>query len=76
MRVVVVGAGEVGTHVAQLLSREGSDVTVIESNADRISQIDKFLDVSVVHGSATDLEVRASLDHSANSFWMRRCSTA
>jgi len=57
MRVVVVGAGEVGTHVAQLLSREGSDVTVIESNAARIAQIDKLLDVSVVHGSATDLEV-------------------
>ena len=33
MRVIVVGAGEVGTHVAQLLSREGSDVTVIESSA-------------------------------------------
>lgn len=54
MRVIVVGAGEVGTHVAQLLSREGNDVTVIESNAARIAQIDKVLDVSIVHGSATD----------------------
>ena len=54
MRVIVVGAGEVGTHVAQLLSREGSDVTVIESRGSRIAQIDKLLDVTIVHGSATD----------------------
>lgn len=57
MRVIVVGAGEVGTHVAQLLSREGSDVTVIESDAARIAQIDKLLDVTIVHGSATDPSV-------------------
>jgi len=57
VRVIVVGAGEVGTHVAQLLSREGSDVIVIECNAARIAQIDKLLDVTIVHGSATDPEV-------------------
>lgn len=60
MRVIVVGAGEVGTHVAQLLSREGSDVTVIECSAARIAQIDKLLDVTIVHGSATDPEVMRS----------------
>jgi len=57
VRVVVVGAGEVGTHVAQLLSREGHDVVVVESNAGRIAQIGKILDVSIVHGSATDPEL-------------------
>lgn len=57
VRVIVVGAGEVGTHVAQLLSREGNDVVVVESNAERVAQIDKLLDVSLVHGSAIDPEV-------------------
>jgi len=57
VRVIVVGAGEVGTHVAQLLGREGHDVVVIEYSAARISQIDKMLDVSIVHGSATDPEL-------------------
>lgn len=60
MRVIVVGAGEVGTHVAQLLSREGNDVIVIESDAARIAQISKLLDVSIVHGSATDPELMRS----------------
>jgi len=56
----VVGAGEVGTHVAQLLSREGSDVVVVECDAARIAQIDKMLDVAIVHGSATDPEIMRS----------------
>jgi len=57
VRVLIVGAGEVGTHVAQLLSREGHDVTVIESNAARIAELDKLLDVSIVHGNANDPDV-------------------
>ena len=57
MRVIVVGAGEVGCHVAQLLSRDGSDVIVIKCNAARIAQLDMLLDVTIVHGSATDPEV-------------------
>jgi len=57
VRVIVVGAGEVGTNVAQLLSREGNDVIVIECNSARIAQIDKLLDVSIVQGSATDPEL-------------------
>ncbi len=56
MRVIVVGAGEVGTHVAQLLSREGSDVIVIECSAARIAQIDKLL-IRWPDGSTTDLGV-------------------
>lgn len=56
----MVGAGEVGTHVAQLLSREGNDVTIVESDAARIAQIDKLLDVSIVHGSATEPQVLRS----------------
>lgn len=54
MYVVVVGAGEVGTHIAQLLSREGHDVTVVEVDDARVAEIDRLLNVSIVHGSATD----------------------
>lgn len=54
MRVIVVGAGEVGTHVAQLLSREGSEVTVVEVDPVRTAEIDRLLDVSIVEGNATD----------------------
>ncbi len=54
MHVIVVGAGEVGTHIAQLLSREGHDVTVVEQDNARVAEIDRMLDVSIVKGSATD----------------------
>lgn len=56
MRVIVVGAGEVGLYVADLLSREGHDVVVIDNDPGRIHDIEK-LDVSLVLGSATHPEI-------------------
>jgi trk system potassium uptake protein TrkA len=51
MKVVLIGAGEVGYEVARTLSREGVDVTVIEGNEDRAERVDAELDVQVVRGN-------------------------
>ncbi len=56
MHVIVVGAGEVGTYVADRLSREGHDVAIIDLNPERLRQIDDDLDVLVVEGSGTHPE--------------------
>ena len=56
MHVIVIGAGEVGTYVADRLSREGHDVAIIDLNPDRLRQIDEDLDVLVVEGSGTHPE--------------------
>ncbi len=53
MRVIVVGAGEVGSYVAELLTRHGNDVAVIETDRDRLRDVGDRLDVLVVHGSGT-----------------------
>ncbi len=53
MHVIVVGAGEVGTYVADRLSREGHDVAIIDLNRERLHQLDEDLDVLVVEGSGT-----------------------
>lgn len=51
MRVIVVGAGEVGYHVTKLLSREEDvEVVVIDKDADKIGRISEELDVAVVEG--------------------------
>ena len=42
MRVIVVGAGEVGSYVAELLTRHGNDVAVIETDRDRLRLIAEF----------------------------------
>lgn len=37
MHIIVVGAGEVGSYVADLLSREGHDVAVVEKDPARLA---------------------------------------
>ena len=51
--MIVVGAGEVGSYVAERLSREGHDVAVVELDASRLRQLSDDLDVLAVEGSGT-----------------------
>lgn len=55
MRVVVVGAGEVGFHLAQRLSEEHQDVVVIESDRDQADHAAQQLDVQTVVGNGASL---------------------
>ena len=52
MRVIVVGAGEVGSYVAELLTRHGNDVAVIETDRQRLRDVGDRLDVLVVEEAA------------------------
>lgn len=54
MRIIVVGAGEVGSYVAERLSRQGHHVVLIESDTERFRQVDQDLDVMTLRGSGTD----------------------
>ena len=51
MSVVIVGAGEVGYHVAERLSNEGRQVVVVDLNADRLDYVQSHLDVGVIEGN-------------------------
>lgn len=53
MRVVIIGAGEVGFSVAMSLSEQGHDVTVVENNDDRATKVENDLDVMVVRGNGS-----------------------
>ncbi|MCY4164278.1 MAG: Trk system potassium transporter TrkA [bacterium] len=53
MRIVVVGAGEVGSYVAQILSEEGNTVSIVEVDEKKLYQAAEQLDVLVVHGSGS-----------------------
>lgn len=56
-RFVVMGAGQVGFHLARSLSQEGHDVTVIETAADRRARIEEQLDALVVAGNGVHVPV-------------------
>ena len=48
---VVMGAGEVGSHLAQTLSKQGHDITVIDTDPAKLERIDDELDVLTVEGN-------------------------
>jgi len=50
LKIIIVGAGEVGFHIASRLSLEDKDVIVIEKNADALRRISENLDVQTVEG--------------------------
>ena len=56
MKIIIVGAGKVGYSVAETLSSEGHDITVIDKNPDAITTLSNNLDVICVEGSATNPE--------------------
>ena len=66
MRIVIVGAGEVGSYLASRLEREDHKVTVVEIDPKRAQQIENLLDVMVVAGSGSHPETmkRAKLHKS------------
>lgn len=57
MNILIVGAGEVGSHLARLLSRENHDITVIDHDPDKIAGISETLDVLAIEGSGTSPSV-------------------
>ncbi|MFO7588679.1 MAG: Trk system potassium transporter TrkA [Gemmatimonadota bacterium] len=57
MRIIIVGAGEVGYHVAERLSRERHDVVVVDVDRDRLDYVESHLDVAVVEGSGVNASV-------------------
>jgi len=53
MRVIVCGAGQVGTTIARHLAREGNDVTVIDSSVEQARRADESYDVRGMVGFAS-----------------------
>jgi len=57
MRVIIVGAGEVGFHLAERLSMEAQDVVVVETDPDRAERASQLLDVLTVVGNGASIPV-------------------
>ena len=53
MRIVIVGAGDVGKHLAKLLSYENQEIVIIDLDAERLRQIGNQIDVATIKGNAT-----------------------
>lgn len=52
MKVVIAGAGEVGTHLAKMLSNENHDIVLLDDSPEKLSLISNEVDLMTVTGSA------------------------
>jgi len=57
MKIVIAGAGEVGTFLADLLSKDEQDIVVIDIDEEKLNYINSNYDVLTVLGSATSFHV-------------------
>lgn len=56
MKVVIDGAGEIGSHLAKLLVKEGNEVTVIDDDRDRLEKLIAAVDIEPVFGEPTAIK--------------------
>jgi trk system potassium uptake protein TrkA len=57
MRVIIVGAGEVGFHLAERLSLENQDVVIIEMDPERAERASELLDVMTLVGNGASIPI-------------------
>ncbi len=53
MKIIILGAGQVGSSIAEHLSHENNDITVVDTDLERLSDMQNKLDIRTVHGHAS-----------------------
>ena len=56
MKIIIGGAGAVGTHLAKLLSREKQDCVLIDEDSERLGGLDSSYDMMTMQGSPTSIQ--------------------
>lgn len=56
MKIIIAGAGAVGTHLARLLSRDNMNVVLMDSDVDKLRKVNADLDIMTVPKSPSSIE--------------------
>ena len=57
MKIIIEGAGQVGSHLAKMLSQESNDITVIDSDPARIRSLSSTADVATILGPSSTIQL-------------------
>lgn len=57
MTIIIEGAGEVGSHLAKMLSNEANDITVIDCDAERLLRLSMTADIVTITGNLSSIKV-------------------
>ena len=55
MKIIIAGAGNVGTHLAKLLSREKQDIILMDDNEEKLSALSANFDLLTVAASPSSI---------------------
>lgn len=57
MNIIILGAGQVGTSLAELLAQENNNVTVVDLNQSHLQRLQDRLDIRTINGHASDPDI-------------------
>lgn len=55
MNIIIVGAGEVGSHLAKLLSVENQNIVIMDDKEDKIAVLQENFDLMGIVGNPTSI---------------------
>ncbi len=59
MRIMIVGAGQVGRYLCEKFSSEGQEVVLIDKNEGKLQRLERELNILTVHGSGASARILA-----------------
>ena len=62
MKIIILGAGNVGNALAQTLVNENHDITVIDINSKKCDRIKNNIDAKVIHGDGASQRILQQID--------------
>ncbi len=62
MKIIILGAGQVGSTLAASLASEANDITIIDTNTDFLRDLQEHLDLRVVSGNASHPNILMQAD--------------
>ena len=65
MKIIIAGAGAVGTHLSKLMSKDHQDCVLIDEQAERLAGLEGRYDIMTLHGSPTSIQTlkEAGIEH-------------
>ena len=78
MKIIIVGAGDVGFHLAKMLSRESQDIYLVDRNRAKLDYAASHTDVYPIRGNCTrisGLEGELSAERGTKGWELERLSS-
>lgn len=57
MKIIIVGAGEIGTYLARILAQENHDIVMLDQSSESLRRVGDTLDVLTLEGSGTRIKL-------------------